>query len=125
MHVHDPEGFSQREPTSKKIRRFPKYPVGIHERWSADGHDKLYKIGFPIYGIVDDATGKSLGAWVLPSNRLGFLIAYCFLCVVEKYGGKSNCISPGVAIDVLTPIQEYLCKQQPTMDQRRHKCMDL
>lgn len=42
MHVHDPEGFSQREPTSKKNRRFPKYPVGIHERWSAMATIYLY-----------------------------------------------------------------------------------
>ncbi len=87
---------------------------------------KLYKIGFQIYGIVDDATGRSLGAWVLPSNRLGFSIAYCFLCVVEKYGSKSSRILPGVAIYLLTLVQEYLCKQQlifVIMDQRRHRCM--
>ena len=36
--------------------------VGIHQRWSADGHDKLYKIlGFPIWAIVDDAISKMAG----------------------------------------------------------------
>ncbi|OBZ79570.1 hypothetical protein A0H81_00262 [Grifola frondosa] len=87
MHQHDPEGFDQREPTAKKIVRFPKVPIGIHERWSGDGHDKLYKIGFPIWGVVDDATTAWLDAWVVPSNRMGEIIAYCFLCLVEKYKG--------------------------------------
>jgi hypothetical protein len=54
--MHDPDGFEKRDPTSKKILRFPKIPIGIHERWSCDGHDKLYKIGFPVWAIVDDAT---------------------------------------------------------------------
>ena len=39
----------------KRIHCVKKYPIGIHQRWSADGHDKLYKIGFPIWAIVDDA----------------------------------------------------------------------
>jgi hypothetical protein len=87
MHVHDPDGFKGRDPTSKKIVRFPKVPIGIHERWSCDGHDKLYKIGFPIWGIVDDATSRALGLWVVPSNRYGHIIGYLFLCCVERYGG--------------------------------------
>jgi hypothetical protein len=88
MHTHAPEGFSKRDPTAKKIFRVPKVPIGIHERWSCDGHDKLYKIGFPVYAFVDDATSKWLGAWIVPSNRLGHVIGYLFLCVVEKYGGE-------------------------------------
>ncbi|KAI0697862.1 hypothetical protein BC835DRAFT_1269742 [Cytidiella melzeri] len=87
MHTYDAEGFDRRELTSKRILRAPKYPIGIHERWAADGHDKLYKIGFPIWAVVDDATGKSLGGWVVPSNRMGYIVAYCFLCLIETYGG--------------------------------------
>ncbi|KAJ6553452.1 hypothetical protein B0H10DRAFT_2202016 [Mycena sp. CBHHK59/15] len=56
-------------------------------RWSCDGHDKLYKIGFPIWSIVDDATSKILKGWVVPSNRLGEIIGYLYLCLVEEYGG--------------------------------------
>ena len=89
MHAHDDDGFKHRDPTSKKVLRFPKVPIGIHERWAGDGHDKLYKIGFPIWAIVDDATGKWLGAWVVPSNRMGEIVAYLFLCCVEEYGGTS------------------------------------
>jgi hypothetical protein len=88
MHVHDREGFELREPTAKKVFRVPKVPIGIHERWAGDGHDKLYKIGFPIWGVVDDATGKWLGAWVVPSNRMNYIVAYLFLCLVEKFGGE-------------------------------------
>ena len=88
MHTHDPEGFDRREPTAKKIHRIPKVPIGINERWAGDGHDKLYKIGFPIWAVVDDATSKYLDGWVVPNNRLGTVIGYLFLCLVEKYGGK-------------------------------------
>ncbi|KAJ7084796.1 hypothetical protein B0H15DRAFT_381633 [Mycena belliarum] len=87
MHTHDSDAFAGRDPTAKKIFRVPKFPLGIHERWSGDGHDKLYKIGFPIWMMVDDATAKVLKAWVVPSNRMGAIIAYLFLCLVELYGG--------------------------------------
>ncbi|KAJ6450144.1 hypothetical protein C8R45DRAFT_1065416 [Mycena sanguinolenta] len=87
MQTHNPEGFAAREPTAKKVFRVQKFPLGIHERWSGDGHDKLYKIGFPIWMMVDDATGKILKAWVVPSNRMGDIIAYLFLCLAEEFGG--------------------------------------
>ncbi|KAJ6515066.1 hypothetical protein C8R47DRAFT_1206416 [Mycena vitilis] len=87
MRTHDPDAFASREPTAKKIFRVPKFPLGIHERWAGDGHDKLYKIGFPIWAMVDDATGKILKAWVVPSNRMGDTIGYLFLCLAEEYGG--------------------------------------
>ena len=60
MQLHDPEGIKAQDPLSKKIPRSFKHPIGIHERWAGDGHDKLYGIGFPIWGVVDDATGKWL-----------------------------------------------------------------
>lgn len=88
MKTHAPDGFEKRNPSARRIMRFPKVPVGIHERWSCDGHDKLYKIGFPAYGFVDDATGKWLYGQIVPSNRFGVIIGYLFLCCVEKFGGK-------------------------------------
>ncbi|KAF8224364.1 hypothetical protein L208DRAFT_1381107 [Tricholoma matsutake] len=49
----------------------------------SDGHDK---IGFPVWAVVDDATGKWLDdAYVVPNNWLGEVIGYLFLCLVEKY----------------------------------------
>ena len=47
-----------------------------------------YCIKFPIWAIVDDATSKWLDAWIVPSNPMGEVIRYLFLCLVEKYGGK-------------------------------------
>jgi len=55
MHVHAAEGFDLQESMVKKILRTPKVPIGIHERWSGDGHDKLYSIGFLVWSVVDDA----------------------------------------------------------------------
>ena len=48
MHTHNDEGFAFRDPSSKKIFRVAKVPIGIHECWAGDGHDKLNKIGFPV-----------------------------------------------------------------------------
>lgn len=89
MHAHDSAGFDKRDPTSKRIHREPKVPLGINERWSADGHDKLYGIGFPVWALVDDATGLWFDIYVVPSNRMGHTILYLFLCTVEAVGGKS------------------------------------
>lgn len=44
-------------------------------------------IGFPVWAIVDDATGQWLDAWVVPSNRMGGVVLYLFLCAVEDVGG--------------------------------------
>ena len=89
MHEFEAEGFDHREPGAKKILRIAKNPIGIHERWAGDGHDKLYQIGFPIWAVVDNTTSKWLGAssWVVPSNRMGNIVGYLFLTLVEKYGG--------------------------------------
>jgi len=88
MHTHDSDAFALRDPTTKCVFRVKKYPIGIHARWAADGHDKLYKIGFPIWAIIEDTTGKWLGGWVVPSNQMGNIVAYLWLCTVEKHGGK-------------------------------------
>jgi len=92
-------------------RRFwcvKKVPIGIHERWAGDGHDKLYKIGFPIWAVIDDATGKWLDAWVIPSNRIGVIIGYLFLCLVEKFSSEFISLSSfGDAQN--KPQQEFHC----------------
>ena len=76
MHEEDPEGFSFRSPAAKKIQRFPKYPIGINERWAGDGHDKLNRIGIAKWAVVDEATSKWLGAWAVPNNRLGAVVSH-------------------------------------------------
>jgi hypothetical protein len=63
MHLHDPEGFERRDPSAKRIHREPVVAIGIHERWSGDGHDKLYSIGYPVWAVVGFATSK-IKSWV-------------------------------------------------------------
>jgi hypothetical protein len=87
MRDQDPDGFTNREPTAKKIHRTVMVCLGPHHEWSGDGHDKLTAIGFPIWGIRDVWSGKWLGLWVVPNNRLKDVIAYLFLKLVHEHGG--------------------------------------
>ncbi|CAK5279044.1 unnamed protein product [Mycena citricolor] len=88
MHIHRPEGFLKRDPTAKKISRQPKpMMLGPDERWSGDGHDKVNKYGFGIWMMVDEATLFILGAYLVPNNRLGNVIAWIFLDLVQRYKG--------------------------------------
>lgn len=89
MHIYAPDSFAAQEPGVHRILHVPKAPIGIHECWAADGHDKLYSIGFPIWAIVDDATAKWLNAWVVPINQMGNIVAYLFLDLVELIQGYS------------------------------------
>jgi hypothetical protein len=93
MHSFASEGFEARYPDAKKIPRYPVTSLGPNDEWSGDGHDKLNKIGFGVYGIRDKASGKWLGLWVVPNNRLGEVVAYLYLCLVEELGGKVSCIN--------------------------------
>ncbi|KAK7055719.1 hypothetical protein R3P38DRAFT_2848683 [Favolaschia claudopus] len=82
-------GTVQGRPIKYKIFRAPKYPVSIPQRpqrRAGEGHDKLYKISFPVWALVDDATAMTLQAWVCPSNRLSKTVVSKFLCLVEKHG---------------------------------------
>lgn len=92
MHTYASKGFEQWEPTAKKINQTPKIPLGIHHRWASNSHDKLYKIGFPIWAVVDDATGWYLGGWVVPSNRMTGIVTYCFLILVVKFEGECKLV---------------------------------
>ena len=121
MQTHDDGGFDKRDPTSKKIHRELKVPIGINEQWSADGHDKLYGIGFPIWAIVDDATGRWLDAWVTPSNRMGGVVLYLFLCTVEDVGGMS--FNSPQELLALTLLQECRFRLRRIVDQRQHSFM--
>ncbi|KAE9390115.1 hypothetical protein BT96DRAFT_959865 [Gymnopus androsaceus JB14] len=82
-----PEGFTNREPTAKKIKRGVLVCLGPHHEWSGDGHDKLTAIGFPIWGVRDVWSGRWLGLWVVPNNRFKDTIGYLFLKLVYEYGG--------------------------------------
>jgi hypothetical protein len=88
MRLHDPDGFKNREPMSKRIVRSQLVSLGPHHEWSGDGHDKLASIGFPIWGIRDKFSGKWLGLWVVPNNRLKDVVAYLYLSLIEELGGE-------------------------------------
>ncbi|KAF8482338.1 hypothetical protein JB92DRAFT_3149094 [Gautieria morchelliformis] len=87
MRLHDPVGLELREPTAKKIFRQALVVLGLHHERSGDGHDKLTKIGFPVWALRDVWSGKWLGIWVVPNNRLKLAIAYLYLSLVEMLGG--------------------------------------
>jgi hypothetical protein len=94
MRKQDPEGFANREPAvGKKVLRTPLVALGPHHEWSADGHDKLSKLGFPIYGIRDKWCTKWLGLWVVPNNRLKLAVAFLYLSLVKKLGGMFYFVS--------------------------------
>lgn len=89
MRAQDPDGFEHRAPTAKKIHREPLSVLGPNHEWSGDGHDKLAKIGFPIWAVRDVWSGKWLGLWVVPNNRLKCAIGYLYLSLVHDMGGAS------------------------------------
>jgi hypothetical protein len=88
MHVLDPDAFAGRAPTAKKVHRVTLVALGRNHHWSGDGHDKLVQIGFPVWGIRDMWSGKWLGLWTVPDNRLKVVIAYLYLSLVAKLGGE-------------------------------------
>jgi hypothetical protein len=90
MRAMDPDGFTMREPDAQKIHRGVLVSLGPHHEWSCDGHDKLSKIGFPIWGVRDKWSGKWLGLWVVPNNRFMTVIAYLYLSLIVLLGGKSS-----------------------------------
>ena len=48
----DPDGVAAR--IAQAHRRRPKYRIkGPNRVWSVDGHDKLKRFGFEIYGMID------------------------------------------------------------------------
>lgn len=122
MHRYYPDGFAQRAPGGKQIRRVAKHPLGPHERWSCDGHDKLNSIGIQIYSIVDDATGKRLGQWVVPNNREKAVIAYLYLSLVLECGSELNLCLVSVPCRS-RPFQVFRFKQPRIVAVRQQRCL--
>jgi len=120
MHLHDTDVFLACEPGVKRIHCVPKALIGIHERWSGDGHDKLYEIGFLIWAVIDDATARWLAAWVVPSNRMGDVIGYFFFALslnTKRYVVASYpCIETEVEFRASSPIYYRLWfRDNPTL----------
>jgi hypothetical protein len=89
MHILEPDAFAGQEPTTKKVHHVALVALGRHHQWSGDGHDKLVKIRFPVWGIRDMRSGKWFGLWTVPDNRLKVTIAYLYLSLVAELGGRS------------------------------------
>ncbi|KIJ34012.1 hypothetical protein M422DRAFT_263968 [Sphaerobolus stellatus SS14] len=119
MHDLDREGFQLRDPTSRKVKRRALVNLGIHEEWSGDGHDKLKKYGFAIYGIRDVWSGKWLGLWVIPDNRLKVVVAYLWLSLSKEYGGlpiqcTTDCGSETTLVyGLVTALRETFFPERP------------
>ena len=84
----DPEVVASRHPKARRIARVPLTSQGPNEVWCCDGHDKLNKYGFAIWGVRDKFSRKWLGLWVIPNNRFGVVVAYLWLTLVRDIGGK-------------------------------------
>jgi hypothetical protein len=81
----DPNGVSNR---SKRVlkRRVFKTP-GPNFIWSADGHNKLKKIGITLYGFIDAWSRKILGIFVHVTNNDLRHVGYYYLHLVKREGG--------------------------------------
>jgi hypothetical protein len=88
MHEFCPEGYLRHNPRHAKIVCTPLVSLGPNDEWSADGHDKLMKIGIAVYGFRDKASGYWLSLRVVPNNRLNLVITYLYLSLVEEKGGE-------------------------------------
>ena len=124
MHVLEPEAFTGREPTAKKVHHVALVALGPHHQWSGDRHDKLVKIGFPIWGIRDMWMGKWLGLWIVPDNCLKVTIAYLYLSLVAELGGRLLLLSFLVCI-FNTACCRYAYSVYHGLWQRDWRCTDL
>lgn len=114
-YVHDemlaqvPKSFDLHEPTAtKKVHHTQLVALGPNHEWSGDGHDKLSAIRFPIWGIHDKWSGRWLGLWVVPNNRVKNAVAYMYLSLVYRIGGKSQLDLFGSKFDNISQISDHI-----------------
>ena len=84
----DPNSVISCQPTYQQIKCIALTSDGPNNVWCCDGHDKLMKYGFAIWGLRDKFSRKWLGLWVVPNNRIGIVVAFLWLTVVRKLGGE-------------------------------------
>ena len=84
----EPEAVASRNPTAHQISCTALTSEGPNEVWCCDGHNKLMKYGFAIWGVRNKFSRKWLGLWVVPNNRFGIVVAYLWLTLVLNIGGK-------------------------------------
>ncbi|RXK40592.1 hypothetical protein M231_02047 [Tremella mesenterica] len=114
MREYKPDALaSRRLGPGKQLRRFPIVSAGPNEQWSVDGHDKLSKHGFGIYGIRDVYSGKYLAMHVFPSNRLAINIQWLYLkTVLDMQGFPIQIASDkGSEVGLMFEMQQHFREQ--------------
>lgn len=87
MHLLAPDGFQNRAPGAKRVHPGKIVVLGPNYQWSGDGHDKLAKLGFPIWGLRDVWSGWWIVLWLVPNNRKKIVVGYLYLLAVKERGG--------------------------------------
>lgn len=80
----DPEGVEGRRRYKLKRRIYDS--PGPNFLWHADNHDKLKRLGFPIYGCIDGYSRKIIWIEVSSTNNNPSIIGSYYLKAIEKYG---------------------------------------
>ena len=85
----DPIGVAQRNPSLRHppLARQENYiTAGPDEIWSCDGHDKLARFGFQIYGAVDAYSRKLIWIYCGNANRSSISVLQQYIQAVKTYG---------------------------------------
>ena len=93
MHIIDPEGFILHHPHLQGTQ--PKHTgrivvVGPYDKWAGDGWQKLKGIGLFAY-VCCDYLGKTLGFFIVPSDRNEDVLEYLYLRIVLEGITSSLC----------------------------------
>ena len=79
----DPVGVELR--SRYKLKRRQYYVPGPNFLWHVDGHDKLKRFGFAIYGCIDGFSRKLIWVDVGSTNNDPKIIGYQYLKAIEKF----------------------------------------
>lgn len=82
--IIDPEGVEAR--LQYRLKRRVYKVAGPNMLWHVDGHDKLSRYGFCIYGGIDGFYKKVIWLDVFASNHDPEVILYYYLQAVKKFG---------------------------------------
>ncbi|EJU02686.1 hypothetical protein DACRYDRAFT_99739 [Dacryopinax primogenitus] len=83
----DADNVLARTPGQQHLQKSSLWTIGPSEEWSGDGHDKLARMGLPIWGLRDKASWRLLGLWVVPNSHILQVPAVLFLQTVLAVGG--------------------------------------
>jgi len=85
LHEIDPIGVQKRKEAFRHTRRRKEYVVeGPNKVFSIDGHDKLSRFGFEIYGAIDTYSRYIVGCYVGISNGTAISVNKQYLRLVRS-----------------------------------------